>query len=766
MSSGIGFRSTESGFECGVAGGRLRVDFVHPEIVRIRRFAGTRAPVSSLVRYGFIRESVQPVTVSAPDGTGASSSAMSVQIRETDSALRFTNVATGSVLAEHEASSAGPDPGARVCFVLPPDWRFFGLGDQTRERIEHRGTRGDLWGRNVKSYIPVPLVFSNGGFGILLNTTRRVWYDLGASSEEWFGFDVPGGTLDYYVIGGTCLADLMSRYTDLTGRPPLPPKWALGLWFICRTQADAREFMDDCRSFRAGGIPCDAIGLEPGWMAKNYDFSTDKDWHPERFPVPSYAKTGAHTFFATARRMGFKPGLWLCNDYDLSYEAERRARQAEAARCEREEGELTGGFAAGHEQDEHLGGTRRQDTLTKRDEAWFDHLKPFVDQGAHWFKQDGANQVLAHPDRLWGNGMRDDEMHNLYPLLYSEQMTRGFREHTGRRPFGFTVSGWVGLQRHTATWTGDTGGGEGPVVACLNTSLSAHGMNTCDMDVSSKEGIHFGFLLPWAQLNSWNYWRHPWYQGEELEGVFREYARLRYSLLPYLYSCAWESSRTGVPMLRAMPIDYGDDLVTHALMRQYMLGPSLLVGAYTDRVYVPSGRWYDVWTGAGVEGGQWYTPDIPEDRGGPLLVRAGSILPFGPGIDYVGQRAEEKLTLHVYAGADGEFTLYEDDGVSYEYEEGALRTTRIVLNSEVEGTQLQVFPAEGTCASVPDVRDLVLVLHGLGRTFGVTVDGEPVPEGRREGVPFWEWSAETHAAVVSLGCGRADRGVLVRASVR
>ena len=769
MSTGVGFRPTELGFEYGVDGETLRVDFVHPEIARVRRFAGTRAPASALVRYGFIRESVCPAEVSSYEGEGGAgmrSKAMSVQVRETGGALQFTDVVTGATLVEHEASVAGPEPGARVRFDLPAEWRFFGLGDQTRERIEHRGTRGDLWGRNVKSYIPIPLVFTNGGFGVLLNTTRRVCHDLGASSDEWFGFDVPGGTLDYYVMGGACLADLMARYTDLTGRPPLPPRWALGLWFICRTQADAREFMDDCRSFRAHGIPCDAIGLEPGWMARNYDFSTNKDWHPERFPVPSYAKTGPHTFFATAQRMGFKPGLWLCNDYDLSHEAERRVRQAESARGQGAEGGGAGELASGHEQDEHLAGTKRLDAVTKPDEAWFEHLEPFVDQGAHWFKQDGANQVLAHPDRLWGNGMRDDEMHNLYPLLYSEQMTRGFREHTGRRPFGFTVSGWVGLQHHTATWTGDTGGGEGPVVACLNTSLSGHGMNTCDMDVTSREGIHFGFLLPWAQLNSWNYWRHPWYQGKELEEVFREYARLRYSLLPYLYSCAWESSRTGIPLLRAMPVDYADDPVTHGLTRQYMLGPSLLVGAYTSRVYLPRGLWYDFWNGVQIEGGGWYEPILPEDRGGPLLVRAGSILPFGPEVDYVGQRADEELRLEVYAGANGEFVLYEDDGVSCEYEHGAFHTTRVVGNSGDDGVEVRVLPAEGTCAAVPVARELVVVVHGLGPASDVAVNGERVAEGGHERTPYWEWFPDMQVAVIGLGICRADSGVVVGVSTR
>jgi alpha-glucosidase (family GH31 glycosyl hydrolase) len=216
-----------------------------------------------------------------------------------------------------------------------------------------------------------------------------------------------------------------------------------------------------------------------------------------------------------------------------------------------------------------------------------------VDEGAHWFKQDGANQVLEHPDRLWGNGMTDARMHNLYPLLYSRQMLQGFREHTGLRTFTFTPSGWAGLQALTGTWTGDTGGGEGPLVACLNLSLSGHGMNTCDMDVTTPAGIQFGMMLPWAQLNSWNYWRHPWLQGERLQAIFTDYARLRYRMLPYIYSLAREARETGLPMMRAMPLHWPDASDAYDCLRQYMFGPSLLVSAFTDEVWLPEGIWHN-----------------------------------------------------------------------------------------------------------------------------------------------------------------------------
>ncbi len=732
----------------------------------MRKHLGEEPPRSWLVRYGFFRDDWPAVPFSlredgAEAALTATMDALSVRIALADGSLAFLDAAGQALLREHEPARV-TQAGFRTRFVLSPTTRFFGLGDQTRERIEHRGTKGDLWVRNVSSYIPVPLLVTNGGFGLLVNTTRRVCFDLGATSDEWFSLEAEGAAVDYYFLYGPSLKHVLERYTDVTGRPPLPPKWALGLWFICRTQADAREFMDDCYTFRREHIPCDAIGLEPGWMARNYDFSVDKDWHPERFPIPSYAPTGRHNFFPAAIRMGFKPGLWLCCDYDLSYEEERRLAREVATEDERSV------FAAGHEEDKHLFASRRMDPLTRPDEPWFQHLRRFVDQGAHWFKQDGANQVLTHPDRLWGNGMLDDEMHNLYPLLYSRQMYEGFREHTGRRPFCFTPAGWAGLQHYTATWTGDTGGEEGPLGACLNLSLSGHGMSTCDMEAATPEGIHFGFLLPWAQLSSWNYWRHPWLQGERLQAIFTEYARLRYRLLPYLYSCARDAHVTGVPMLRAMPLEFPDDPECHGLLRQYLLGPALLVGAFTDRVYLPAvedapsgGAWYDFWTGQKVSGPGWYSPAVPETRGGPLLVRAGAVLPFGPVVDFVGQRPDDELTVEVFTGADGAFLLYEDDGLSYDYETGAFRTTRIAHSAGAGRVSLEVAGAEGHFDGAPACRRVTFVIRGVARPARVELDGEAVARGEEPGLASWHGDEGAGMVTVDAGERPAEQPTLL-----
>ncbi len=751
----MSFTPTDRGFAIVRDDTTLRVEFCTPGIVRIRGWEAPEPPMNALLRYDLWRRDWPEVEVQTSIEGGAATASTEL-LRVTvgaDGSVRVADAHGERLLATHEPPMVGPVPGFRARFALAEDERFFGLGDQARDRIEHRGTRRDLWVRNVQEYIPIPFVVSTRGYGLLVQSTRRVWYDLGATSEEWFSFEAEDEHLDLYVMAGPTPLEVIDRYTQITGRPFLPPKWGLGLWFICHVQADARGFLADCKGFRDEGIPCDCIGLEPGWMETFYDLTVTKKWSDERFRVPSYDRTTS-TFFAAARRMGFKPGLWLCNDYDLSWEEERRVDpELRAAEADKHEAEAAV-FAEGHELDEHFANAQRRiDNLTRIEEPWFRHLEEFVAEGAHWFKQDGAFQVLDHPDRLYGNGMRDDEMHNLYPLLYSKQMFLGFREYNGTRTFPFTCAGWAGTQRWTGTWTGDTGGGEGPLVACLNLSMSGHGLNTVDMEVHRKEGIHFGFLLPWAQLNSWNYWRQPWLQGEELQAVFTDYARLRYRLLPYLYSVAWEAHTTGAPMMRPMPLLWPHEEDAHRCLHQFLLGPSLLAGCFTDEVWLPEGRWYNLWDlSQRIAGGGWVRPDVPDDRGGPLLAPAGAILLMGPALDFVGQRPDDELTVQVFAGAPGEITLYEDDGRTFAFEHGEYRTQRISHQpTDDGGVRVRLDAAQGTFEGAVDRRELRIIVVGADRPTSVTLDGQPLMRSSYGPRPRWYRDEAQGVVTVELG---------------
>lgn len=687
-------------------GNIIKIEPVTSYTFRIRLSKNEQFKEPPLIKYGIIHNDWESVEFSLEDNDESSiirTNDASLSVSKEDGRIALRNANGEVLIQEINAPSSSQDSGFNAEFELKKDEKLYGLGDETREQIKKNGHRTQMWVKNVASYVPIPFLMSTGGWGIFLNTTWRHFFDLGHTQDDRLRFWSKAGELDYYLIAGESLPLLLDRYTDIAGKPHLLPLWGYGLTFVCNQQANAKEMLDDCLNFRREGIPCDLVGLEPGWMSKNYDFTVDKAWHPERFYIPHWSQKGPHTFLSAAARLGFKMSLWLCCDYDLSY-----AEEAQAPKEPESEERHPDDF----EQDQHFGhNPLRMDKLTKPEESWFEHLKKFVDQGAVAFKMDGANQVNEHPDRKWGNGMDDEEMHNLYPTLLNKQMSQGFREHTGKRAMIYSSGGYTGIQKYSATWAGDTGGGPKPLVSILNHGLSGHSNASCDMDAFTPEGIHFGFLMAWSQLCSWAYWRHPWLLGDRLMPIFKFYARLRYRILPYIYSMAHKASRTGMPIMRSMNLMFPEDPKCDNCMQQYMFGNAFLVGAFTDKVYLPEGRWIDFWTGEVFDGKQEIACEIPEDKGGPLFIRAGAIVPHWPDMDYVGQKPVDTIALHAYPGGQASFTLYEDDGISYSYLDGAVATTEISFHATAEAVALTIEPRVGDYEGMPERRTFEIHIH-------------------------------------------------------
>jgi alpha-glucosidase (family GH31 glycosyl hydrolase) len=694
----------------------LRVDPVGRGAFRVRTSASGEFGRSTLVRYRIVR-------FPASEEANAASSA------SIDRAGAVTVTGGGAEALTVRLSDGGLE------VALSPDEQLYGLGDASRDTVQRRGQRLDTWVRNVASYAPAPFVMSSAGWGVFVNSTRRMVFDLGASDPSALRVSGVDCATDFVVLSAPEMADVLSAYTAIAGRPALLPLSAYGLTYVCNQDVDARAMLDEALRMREHNIPCDVIGLEPGWMETRYDYTTDKRWHPERFYIPmwmldqtrnrNWGDGKAHTFFGALERLRYKLSLWLCCDYDLSYEAERRALpgDSESASADADAGAEIRRAVDDVEQDKRLQKPVLMDQVTKIDEPWFEHLKQFVDQGAAAFKLDGANQVMEHPDRRWGNGMGDEEMHNLYPVLLSQQMHEGFVEHTGRRPLIYSAAGYTGAPQFAATWAGDTGGGPRPLVSMLNHGLSGHSNTSCDMDVFSRQGIHFGFLQPWSQVCSWAYWRQPWLLGEELEPVFRDYATLRYRLLPYLYSMAWRAHRTGLPILRAMALAFPDDSASHGSLTQYMLGDAFLVGAFSEEIRLPAGEWVDYWTGERQVGPADLRPAIPADRGGPLLVKAGSIVPTWPPMSHAGG-SPETIGVDYFPGPASSFELYEDDGETVAYAVGAHATTEITAETVGDDIAIVIGPRIGDYAGMPRQRRCEVTVRTGRACREVSVDGQ------------------------------------------
>ncbi|MDZ4198673.1 MAG: glycoside hydrolase family 31 protein [Kiritimatiellia bacterium] len=719
--------------DCQTENGILRLEPAGARALRIRMSADGRFAEGGLTRYGIVKTAADDVPYSMKTEGGDtvfSTDSLSIAV-DSRGGVRF------STRGKDLLRSAGPlrsdAAGFSAAFELDDTEKIYGLGDVARDRVEKRGFRTAMWVRNVASYVPIPFLMSSRGWAIFVNTTWRHYFDVGAKIKNRVQFWAKEGDLDFFLIAGDSFEELLDLYTERVGRPQMLPLWAYGLTFVCNQQAHAREMIDDALHLRRADIPCDVIGLEPGWMSKHYDLSVEKTWHEERFYIPPWVRKPGdpsvgndQTFMGAARRLGFKVSLWLCCDYDLSFEEERRKGSeavggAESEPVERPEDDF--------EQDDHFGhGASLMDRVTRPEEPWFDHLKKFVADGASAFKMDGAFQVNAHPDRRWGNGMTDEEMHNLYPTLLNKQMHLGFREFTNRRPMIYTSGGYAGIQQYSATWAGDTGGGIKPLVSMINHGLSGHVNTSCDMDVFSPAGIHFGFLQPWAQVCSWAYWRHPWLLGDKLLPVFRYYAKLRYRLLPYIYSAAHRAARTGFPILRGMPLVAPDDPASDQALHQYMLGDFLLTAAFTNKMHLPAGRWIDFWTGTTHSGPADLELDLPEDRGGPLFVREGALLPQYPEMDYIGQRPLNDLLLDVYPGAEGVFTMVEDDGISFDYTEGKTAVTEMRLKCAPGRAVLTVAPRRGIYNGMPETRAFSVICHVGKKPAQVLLNGNALAE--------------------------------------
>ena len=613
--------------------------------------------------------------------------------------------------------------------------RFYGGGSTSRDHIQHRGEFLRMWTTYQQTEIPMPFMMSSRGWGVYNNSTRKSFFDIGNQQKSKFNIINTFDEADFFLMMGKDMPAILNEYTLVTGRTYVLPKWAYGLCFGPNMREEQFDILNDAVRFRQFDVPCDVFWLEPQWMEKRYDFSTKKKWNYDRFsPEPywlqdQYPKTMHNRLFiGKLRSMGFHLGLWLCEEYDLSI-------QEEDIIAERTGGKLSG------------------------QEHWMDHLTVFMDQGVEGFKLDPARTIDNHTNWEYYNGRTDKEMHNLNQVLLPKQMRELGRKYNGKRTWHHYCGGWSGTQHWTASTSGDNGGGKTALYDQLNLGMSGFLNTSCDVMSVPRElemqGLHFGLFLPWVQINSWFSMMHPFYYAKEEQDIYRFYVKLRYSLAPYIYSMALEAAQNGMPIVRSMPLCFPDDRNCDDMTYQYMFGDNFCVGIFTNEIYLPKGTWTDAWSGEKiVSNGETFTREYPSNRAGLLFIREGAIIPTQPDVEYLGARPFDRVILKVYPHGDSAYTMLDDDGESYEYENGGIASTLFESHERDGGVEVVVNPVQGSFKGMPSEREYSFRIQRDSRPASVSLNGAAVQD----------WTYED--GMVCLSAGKVGISEKIVVSVR
>lgn len=634
---------------------------------------------------------------------------------------------------KHEIPAA--DAVSILSFSMEDGERFYGGGSTSRDHIQHRGEFLRMWTTYQQTEIPMPFMMSSRGWGVYNNSTRKSFFDIGNQQKSKFNIINTFDEADFYLMMGKDMPAILNEYTLVTGRTYVLPKWAYGLCFGPNMREEQFDILNDAVRFRQFDVPCDVFWLEPQWMEKRYDFSTKKKWNYDRFsPEPywlqdQYPKTMHNRLFiGKLRSMGFHLGLWLCEEYDLSI-------QEEDIIAERTGGKLSG------------------------QEHWMDHLTVFMDQGVEGFKLDPARTIDNHTNWEYYNGRTDKEMHNLNQVLLPKQMRELGRKYNGKRTWHHYCGGWSGTQHWTASTSGDNGGGKTALYDQLNLGMSGFLNTSCDVMSVPRElemqGLHFGLFLPWVQINSWFSMMHPFYYAKEEQDIYRFYVKLRYSLAPYIYSMALEAAQNGMPIVRSMPLCFPDDRNCDDMTYQYMFGDNFCVGIFTNEIYLPKGTWTDAWSGEKVVSkGETFTREYPSNRAGLLFIREGAIIPTQPDVEYLGARPFDRVILKVYPHGDSAYTMLDDDGESYEYENGGIASTLFESHERDGGVEVVVNPVQGSFKGMPSEREYSFRIQRDSRPASVSLNGAAVQD----------WTYED--GMVCLSAGKVGISEKIVVSVR
>jgi alpha-D-xyloside xylohydrolase len=608
-------------------------------------------------------------------------------------------------LAADRRPSDGPSYVVGATFFSPDDEHYYGLGQNQEGYLDRRGHSVHCWNDYLAAASPstcVPFYITNKGYGLLWDNASKTTINLGFNQQTRWSSE-SGNRVSYFVIAGNSADEIYAGYKLLTGPTHMLPKAAYGYIQCKQRYSTQEEVLAVAKGYRDRHLPADVLVVD--WFY--YSKMGQMDFDPKYWPDPKAMNKQLHD-------MGFETmiSVWPRFVPEDRYYAEL----------------LTKGWLIHTADGKPIDG--KPYDIAGSD---IDTTNP---DAAKWYWNVVRDNIIgAGFDSLWADETEPDlavngafykigpgtEFFNIYPLLHTGALYDGFRkDEPGRRALILSRDVFTGAQANgtifwssdiyptwdtykrqiptgldftasgIAYWSNDTGGWQGlpqehhPAHPPLIDPSDARATVGHDDDFPElyTRWFQYATFLPIMRTHGSRPYNEVWSYGKEAEPILEKYLKLRYELMPYIYSLGFKTWQTGGPFMRALPLDFPEDPKVTDLRDEYMFGPAILVapvteqGAISREVYLPAGAdWYNYWTNERMKGGQTITVSAPIDTI-PLFVRAGSILPLGSPVESTHQQ-QAIARVRVYPGADTDFTLFSDDGTTYAYENGGGSVTKL-----------------------------------------------------------------------------------------
>ncbi len=731
----------------------LRLTFYSREIVRIDVLPSPRTKMdSSFVIIQNPDEDISFHVIESDSLLSVSSKYVQVRVHKYPLRLSFNDSFGNLLLSEPLSGGVSFEQRSRTLrFAMDSDDHFYGTGERGTD-LDKRGQKFISYNTQIGGYsdplptmnLNVPFVATTNGYALYIDNTYRGTFDFGASEPSIFSYEAEGGEISFYFIAASTIPEQLEKYTWLTGRQPLPPRWIFGYTQSKNRYVNEQETRSIVRMMREKEFPCDAIVLDLAWFKHMGDISWDESaWPNHEKMIIDFLSTGIKTILITEPYI-IQPSKNFEEADKFGFLAKDNTGRTRL---------LEKWWSCGGCNSSLLDLTNPE----AQEWWWNKHPAAFGSNVAGIWTDLGEPE--KHPETMNHYLGSTVKIHNIYNLLWAKIIFDGFNQlRPNERVVNLTRSGFAGIQRYgVLPWSGDVarsfGGLSVQLPMLLTMGMSGIGYHNSDIGGYSRtpttpelyvRWMQYGVFSPIARAHGAGEVvkgsaTEPWQFGIAAENINREYIRLRYKLLPYIYSMTYQNYRSGLPLARPL---FWLDALDPKLQNEsssYMWGDAFLVspvvaaGQTVKEIYFPKGNWVNFWTDEIVEGGKNIVVPAPLDQM-PLFIKAGSIIPMAPVMNFSDEHELDTLTLHIYPDVavkkERSYTLYEDDGKTLEYQKGGFSLTTfsqtLIDDNGSVTLRLTSSPTEGRYKGKLKQRRYIYEIHNVAKKPSeVILNGKP-----------------------------------------